>query len=50
MSLSCQVNLHVHVYLLVPDLFLRLHDDPDVVQIGDLAVQLAVKVKHLRST
>ena len=43
-----QVDLHVHVDLLVPDLLLGLHDDADVVQVSDLAVQLAVKVEDLQ--
>ena len=42
-----EVDLHVHVDLLVADLLLGLHDDADVVEVGDLAVKLAVKVEDL---
>ena len=44
-----QINLHVHVDLLVTDLLLGLHDDPDVVKVVDGPVQLPVEVHHLEA-
>jgi hypothetical protein len=46
---SDQIDLHVHVDLLITDLLLRLHDDADVVKVVDRTVQLPVEVHHLQS-
>ena len=50
MLMSYQVDLHVHVNFLISDLLLCFHDDPDVVQIVDRTIQLAIKVHHLITT
>ena len=42
-----ELNLHVQVYLDLPELLLGLHDDPDVVKVVDGSVQLLVDVGDL---